>query len=182
MNLILDILGSTIIAGIIMLMLFNANTYQTSTGFASDSELQMQQNAKTLSDILGYDLRKIGYEFEFNPFIEADSERISFYADMDRNGSIDSLTYFVSDASAAISTTNPNDIVLMRVVNTDTIGGPSLGLRKIKFTYFNQFFTATTDFDDIKYVKAELWIESIEPVNDEYLFTYWEMTINPRNL
>jgi hypothetical protein len=182
MNILLDILGSVIIASIVMLGIFNANTYQSKTRFASDSELQMQQNAKTLADIINYDLRKIGYEYEDVPFIEADSERISFYCDIDLNGSIDSVTYFVSDTSEAKGTHNPNDRILIRVVNTDTLKGPSLGLRKVKFSYLNKFYVPSTVLEEIRYVKAEMWIESIEEVGDKYLFTYWEMTINPRNL
>lgn len=182
MNILLDILGSVIIAGIVMLALFNANTYQSKTRFASDSELQMQQNAKTLADMINYDLRKIGYEYENTPFIEADSERISFYSDIDLNGSIDSVTYFVSDTSDANGTLNPHDKILIRVTNTDTLRGPSLGLSKIKFSYFDKSYKPSSSFENICYVKAELWIESIEEVDDNFLFTYWEMTINPRNL
>ena len=182
MNIILDILGSVVIGGILLLMMLNAEVYQSNTRFASDSELQMQQNAKTLADILSYDLRKIGYEYKDNPFIAADSEWISFYADMDRDGSADQVTYFLSDPSYAKSTTNPNDRVLFRVVNNDTIAGPSLGLTKLKFSYLDEFAHQTLDYYKIRYVKAELWIESLEPVNNEYLFTYWELTISPRNL
>jgi hypothetical protein len=182
MNILIDILGSVVIAGILMIAIFNANTYQSQARFTSDSELQLQQNAKTLADIINYDLRKIGYEYENVPFIEADSERISFYTDIDLNGSIDIVTYFLSDTSAAKGTNNPNDRILIRVANTDTLKGPSLGLRKVKFSYLNKFYTPSTTFEEIRYVKAELWIESIEEVDDEYLFTYWEMTINPRNL
>jgi Tfp pilus assembly protein PilW len=182
MNIIIDLLGSIVIAGILLLMMFNAEVYQSSTGFASDSELQMQQNARTLADIVSYDLRKIGYECKTNPFLAADSERVSFYADMDRDGTQDIVTYFVSDTSYARSTKNPNDRVLIRVVNNDSIAGPSLGLTKIKFSYFDDVGTPVTDFNQISFIKAELWIESIEPVNDKYLFTYWELTISPRNL
>ena len=182
MSLILDIVGSVIVAGILLLMMINANIYQTSTRFASDSELQLQQNAKTLSDIVGYDLRKIGYEFDGNPFIEADSEWVSFYADMDRDGSTDKVIYLLSDPYMASATPNPNDRVLLRIVNGDTSAGPSLGLTKIKLSYYDKVGTPTLVSSDIKYVKAELWIESIEPVNDKFLFTYWELTISPRNL
>lgn len=182
MNILLDILGSVLIAAIVMLTIFNANSYQTKTRFASDSELQMQQNAKTLADILNYDLRKIGYEYEKVPFIETDSERVSFYADIDMDGSIDSVRYFVSDTSEAWGTKNPNDVVLIRITNLDTLRGPSLGLTKIKFSYYDKFYTPTTITENIRYVKVELWVESIEAVDNEYLFTYWEMTINPRNL
>jgi hypothetical protein len=95
---------------------------------------------------------------------------------------MDSVTYVLSEPSEASTTTNPNDRILKRVVNNDTLSGPSLGLTKIKFSYLDQIATPTTVLSDIRYVKAELWVESIEPVGDNYIFTYWEMTINPRNL
>ena len=182
MNIVLDILGSTIIAGLLTLMLLNFNIFQSNTRFASDSELQMQQNAKTIAEIINSDLRKIGFEYNNTAFVEADSEKISFFSDIDRNGSVDVVTYFLGDSSEVTGTTNPKDRILYRVVNADTLKGPSLGLTKAKFSYLDQFYTETTTLPDVKYVKAELWIESNEPVGDEYLFTYWEMTINPRNL
>lgn len=182
MNLLLDLAGSSIIAGIMLLMMLNINMYQSDTRFASDSELQLQQNAKTLSDILSYDLRKIGYEHDDNPFLHADSGKLSYYADMDRDGTPDIVTYTISDPSAASSTTNPNDRVLLRQVNDEISAGPSLGLTKLKFSYFDELGNTTSDFDKIEFVRAEFWVESIEPVNKEYLFTYWELTISPRNL
>lgn len=182
MSILLDIFGSTIIGGLIVLMLMNFNIFQSNTRFASDSELQLQQNAKTLAEIINYDLRKIGYDYSNTAFVEADSERISFYSDIDRNGSIDIVSYFLGDTSEVTGTTNPKDRILYRVVNSDTIKGPSLGLTKAKFSYLDEVYSETATLTDIKYVKAELWVESIEPVGEEYLFTYWEMTINPRNL
>jgi hypothetical protein len=182
MNILLDILASTFIGGIIMLMLFNLNVFQSNTRFASDSELQLHQNAKTLAEILNHDLRKAGYSYDSTSFAHADSERVSFYADIDRDGTTDLISFFLSDTSEASKTTNPKDRILYRVANNDTIRGPSLGLIKAKFSYFDESYTPTTILSDINYVKAELWIESIEQVDSKYLFTYWEMTINPRNL
>jgi len=182
MSILLDIFGSTIIGGLIVLMLMNFNIFQSNTRFASDSELQLQQNAKTLAEIINYDLRKIGYDYSNTAFVQADSERISFYSDIDRNGSSDVVSYFLGYASEVTETTNPKDRILYRVVNSDTTKGPSLGLTKTKFSYLDEVYSETTTLTDIKYVRAELWIESIEPVGEEYLFTYWEMTINPRNL
>ncbi len=182
MSILLDIFASTIIGGLIMLMLINFNIFQSNTRFASDSELQLQQNAKTLAEIINHDLRKIGYSYSNTSFIEADSEKISFFSDIDRNGSMDIVSYFLGDSSEVTGTTNPKDRILYRVVNSDTIKGPSLGLTKAKFSYLDEVYTETTTLTDIKYVRAELWVESIEPVSEEYLFTYWEMTINPRNL
>lgn len=182
MSIMLDIMGSTIIAGLMVIMLMKFNIYQSTTRFASDSELQMQQNAKTLAEIMDYDLRKIGYDYDSTSFVQADSERVSFFSDIDRNGSTDVVTYFLGDTSEVTETTNPQDRILYRVVNSDTIKGPSLGLTKAKFSYLDKVYTETAILSDIRYVKVEFWVESIEPVDDEYLFTYWEMTINPRNL
>ena len=182
MNILLDLMGSTIIGGLIVLMLLNFSIFQTNTSFSSDSELQLQQNAKTLAEILNHDFRKIGYGYDNTAFFEADSERISFYSDIDRNGSVDKVTYMLGDTLESSSTTNPNDRVLYRIVNSDTIKGPTLGLVKAKFSYYTGNGSETTVLSSIQYVKAELWIETNEPVNGEYPFTYWEMTINPRNL
>jgi len=182
MSILLDLFGSIIIGGLIVLMLVNFNMFQSKTRISSDSELQLQQNAKTLAEILNYDFRKIGYRYDNVAFTEIDSEKISFYSDIDRNGSIDLVTYMLGDTSEVSMTTNPRDRILYRIVNNDTLKGPSLGLTKAKFSYLDESSAETTVLSDIKYVKAELWIESIEQIHGEYLFTYWEMTINPRNL
>ena len=182
MSIMLDIMGSVIIAGLMVIMLMKFNIYQSTTKFASDSELQMQQNAKTLAEIINHDLRKIGYDYDSTSIVQADSERVSFFSDIDRDGSTDVVSYSLSDTSEASTTTNPHDRVLYRVVNSDTLKGPSLGLTKAKFSYLDEVYTETSTLSDIKYVRGELWVESIEPVGEEYIFTYWEMTINPRNL
>ena len=182
MNVILDLMGSTIIGGLIISMMINFNVFQSNASFSSDSELQLQQNAKTLAEILNYDLRKVGYGCSSAAIVVADSEKFSFYSDIDKNGTVDQITYTISDTSNASTTTNPEDVILYRIVNNDTSKGPSLGLTKLKFSYLDGLGSETTTFSDIKYIHAEMWIKSIEPVQGEYIFTYWEMTINPRNL
>ena len=76
----LDIMGSVIIAGLMVIMLMKFNIYQSTTKFASDSELQMQQNAKTLAEIIDHDFRKIGYDYDSTSIVQADSERVSFFS------------------------------------------------------------------------------------------------------
>jgi hypothetical protein len=188
MNVLIDILGSSFIGGMVFLLIFKLNMYSTNQRFSSDSELQLQQNAKTQAEILNYDLRKIGYGCDSTAIAVAQEDKITFYADMDRNGTVDVVTYFV-DKRPTPGTSNPDDIVLCRVVNSDTLSGPSLGLVKLKFSYLDSRGVATNLLWNIKYVKVELWVETIEPVESlftkpehPYPFTYWEMTISPRNI
>lgn len=194
MQSILDIMGSTFIGGMILLMIIKLNLYSTSVSYNSDNELKLQQNAKTIAEILNYDLRKIGYNHPGTDFLVADSNRIKFYADINApgtagHGTVDIVEYFIKDSTSASGTSNPKDITLVRVVNgNDSISGPSLGLVKLLFSYYNGSGVKTTNLDSIKYVKVEFWVEPTEKIpnlltgTSDSTFTYWEMTINPRNI
>ncbi|MBK6914089.1 MAG: hypothetical protein IPH11_10735 [Ignavibacteriales bacterium] len=74
MTTILDILGSVVIGGIILFLMINFSVFQSSTSSSSDANLQIQQNAKTLAEMLSYDQRKIGYNYSANPLITAESK------------------------------------------------------------------------------------------------------------
>src|SRR5690606_33871831 len=182
MNIILDLLGASLIGGTVMYLIMNLNIYTTNTKYVSDSELHLQQNAKTLAELLNHDLRKIGYKPSGNAIISAEPKSIAFYSDIDSNGVVDVVKYMLSDSTDVSSTGNPSDKVLWRIINGDSSKGPSLGITDLQFTYRNSSGAETTALDSIKFIKAEFWVESPELVDDDYLFTYWEMTINPRNL
>ena len=195
MNMILDIMGSSLIASILFLLILKLNLYADNAKFYSDNDLKLQQNAKTLAEIVNYDFRKIGYNYEGTSIIAAQPKYIKFYADMNEPGTpgygtVDVIEYFLGDSTEVVATPNPRDKILYRVENyADTIGGPSLGLIDIRFSYLNSSGLATTILDSIKYVKAELWVEPYELSTDFFtgqtdttLFTYWELTINPRNI
>jgi hypothetical protein len=194
MNVLIDLIGSSFIGAILLLLILKLNLYSQNASYSSDTELKMQQNAKTLAEIINYDLRKVGYNYKNTAILIADSNKIKFYADMNEPGTagygiVDVVEYFLSSPSNAASTTNPNDVVLTRTMNGgDTLSGPSLGLVKLAFSYFDKKLTKTTIKDSIAYIKTEFWVESLEPIEVNfgaqtgYPFTYWEMTINPRNI
>jgi len=195
MNILLDLMGSSLIAGILFLMIFKLNLYSSNANYYSDNELRLQQNAKTLAEVINHDLRKIGYKYNGTAILTAQPTRIQFYADMDAPGTfghgvMDLVEYYLGDSTEATGTANQRDKVLYRIINnTDTIGGPTLGLVDLKFSYLDAKGIATAFLDSIKYVKAEFWVEPYEFVSDNITgqpdstqFTYWELTINPRNL
>jgi hypothetical protein len=182
MNILLDILGASLIGGLVLLLVVNLNAYSTVVKFSSDADLRLQQNAKTIAEIIDDDLRKIGFKYSGTAITQADSNRISFYGDINNDGTIDQVTYYLGNKEDASYTPNPNDRVYYRIVNNDTIGGPTLGLTDLRFSYMNSKEQITANPDSIRYVKAEIWVETIQPVDGKYPFTYWEMTINPRNI
>jgi hypothetical protein len=195
MNILLDILGSSIIGGMILLMVLKLNIFASNANYYSDNELKLQQNVKTLAEILNYDLRKIGYKRDTTSMITAQPQRIKFYAELDAPGTggygtIDMVEYFLGDSTETTGTSNLRDKILYRVVNnTDTIGGSSLGLVDLQFSYMNAQGNTTSILDSIKYIKAEFWVEPQDAITnyvtgqaDTTVFTYWELTIYPRNI
>ena len=187
MNILIDLLGASVIGAVVILVMMNLNIYSSNVKFSSDSELRLQQNAKTLADIISYDLRKIGFRKSGTAIITAQPRNISFYADIDSNGVVDVVTYQLSDSLAVLNTTNPKDKILYRIVNNDTSKGPSLGLVDMNIEYLNSKGKTTASLDSIKYITAELFVESPDMVKDskginKYIATYWELTINPRGI
>ena len=193
MNLLFDLLGSSFIGGMILLMVLQMNLFISNARYSSDRELRMQQNTKTLADIINHDFRKIGYEHSGTSILIAEKEKIKFVGDLERPGetgygTVDTVEYYV-DSSYSSATSNPRDIVLVRVLNNkDIIKGSSLGLVKLNFVYLDSLNIATTDLSKIKFIQTELWVEPQENVNNfvtgqkDSTFTYWEFKIHPRNI
>jgi len=75
---LIDILGSSFVGGLLLLLLLKLNLFANSSGVTSDNELKLLQNAKTLAEIINYDFRKIGYEYDSTAIAIADSNHIKF--------------------------------------------------------------------------------------------------------
>lgn len=191
MNSILDIIGSTFIAGMVLFLMINLNLFSSQISYSSDAELTMQQNAKTLAEIMNYDFRKIGYNFDGTAILIAEEKRIKFVAGLAVTnpagvGTVDTVEYFVEDS---VGTSNPDEIVLTRVLNNkNPMAGPSLGLVKLQFSYEDSTGNLTTDLAKIKYIHTELWVKPVNRANNfitgnkDSVFTYWEFKIYPRNI
>lgn len=191
MSAIIDIVGSSFIAGMVLFLIINLNLFTSQVSISSDNELTMQQNAKTLAEILNYDFRKIGYNYDGTAILVAEEKRIKFVAGLALAsptgvGTVDTVEYFVKDS---LGTSNTDEISLVRVLNNkNPIAGPSLGLVKLKFSYEDSTGTITTDLAKIKYIHTELWIKPVNRANNfvtgnkDSVFTYWEFKIYPRNI
>ncbi len=194
MNTIMDILGSTIIGGMLLLLVLKLNLFMSESSYSSDTELRLQQNTKTLAEIMNSDFRKVGYKVDTTPILTAQKDRFKFVGDLEPpgqigHGTIDTVEYFLEDSTFSSGTTNLHDIILVRVLNnTDTTDGPSLGLVKLQFSYLDSISTPTTNLPDIRYIKTEMWVQPTEARNNfitgiaDSTFTYWEFTIYPRNI
>ena len=154
---LLDIIGSTIIGGILLLTLFRMNDTATKNTYNFSGELTLQENLVATVEVLEYDFRKIGYcedplalpKPEQNAIRYADESEIKFLTDLmigpdydEGDGVIDTITYFLGDASELSGTPNPNDRMLYRVIN-GVPTGVNLGVTYFKIRYFRDSSTAS---------------------------------------
>ena len=147
---LLDILGSTIIGGLLLIILMRMNDSSVENNYFYSGEKIVQQNLVEVVKLLEYDLRKIGYcnNWQLMPMpsmaiIQADSNRITFLTDIPTlsdpygNGVLDTMHYYLGPASELAATPNPYDRLLYRVVDSQAPVGANLGITQFKLTYFS---------------------------------------------
>jgi hypothetical protein len=147
---LLDIIGSTIIGGLLLMILLRMNDSAIENNYNFSGEKIVQQNLVDLVKLAEYDFRKIGYCADYTKIpdptksiIHADSNSITFLTDIITSpgtygdGIVDTIKYFISDKSLLSATPNPNDRLLYRRVNSEALRGSNLGVTQFKLTFFD---------------------------------------------
>jgi hypothetical protein len=189
MSIILDIIGSIIIAGYVLLMGMQLNETILGNATATMTNLNVQESMGELVRNLEYDFRKIGYHV-VDPkmcIAIADTSHIKFYADMDRNGTIDSVEWWAGEPLTFLP--NPAVRVLYRKFNGDDAGGAGgLGVTQFHLRYFNvsgQEIPPLSSwlYSQIWIIEISLRVESpyqvqatVNVENSEYMAAYWRQT------
>ena len=196
---IIDLAGSFIIGGLIMLILFRMNSSAVENVYNNGGELSLQQNLSVTASVLENDFRKIGYCVDWKKIPDpsksillADSTRIKFLTDLDLNGSgadgnVDSLYYYLGPASELSQTANPRDRFLYRVVNNESPKGINLGVTQFKLIYFDALGD-TIDFpitvpSEVYTIEINLTVENVAGYNEKYSSAFWrQIRLVARNL
>jgi len=200
---ILDILGSTLVGGMLLMILFRVNDATVENNYMYGGELVVQQNLVAVVELLEFDFRKIGYcedwEKLSNPLlyiISADSNRIKFRTDVDSDGIVDSLTYYTGTTSELSMTPNPRDKFLYRVENNETPKGSNLGITQFHMVYYdalgNKLSYPVTSPDLIQMIEINIRVEDVygydtanenKEDRDMYASAFWkQIRLAARNL
>lgn len=150
---LIDILGSTLIGGLILLILFRMNDSSVENHYLNSGEMIVQSNLLAVIELLEHDFRKIGYCENYdkipNPaiaIIEATDTSIAFLTDVSQSqsvqtgdGNVDVLKYWIGSPldSEVMGTPNPKDRILYRQVNSDTPFSANLGVTQFSLKYFD---------------------------------------------
>ena len=149
---LIDIIDSTLIGGVILIILLRMNDSAVENHYINSGELIVQTNLISVVELLEYDLRKIGYckNWEISPvpgeaLLAATDTSITFLTDVPTtsnqfgDGNIDTLKYWVGSPYEAevINTPNPKDRILYRQVNGKPPLYSNMGVTQLKIVYFD---------------------------------------------
>jgi hypothetical protein len=145
---IFDIITSTVIGGMLLLMALRLNAQAVETNAIYQNNLNLQQGLVALVDIVENDFRKIGYCQDFTKIsppniaiVYADSASIRFLTDIPSSptdfgdGIVDTLYYYTGSTGG-----NPHNLKekpLYRVINGNTATGWNLGVTRFALRYYD---------------------------------------------
>ncbi len=197
---LLDILGSTMIGGMLLLILLRLNDSAVANSFQYNGELIIQKNLVEVVKLLEFDLRKIGYCTDWTALpdpsksiLAVDTNSITYLTDLpsianpNGDGIVDTLRYYLGPASELTGTPNPNDRMLYRQVNSESPLGANLGVTKFDFKFYDTFgneipFPITVP-GEIQSMQIDLAIEDISAYDNEYRRVFWrQIRLAARNL
>lgn len=175
---ILDIIGSAITGGLLLLTLLNFNAQNMENKQLYRDEIIAQRNMVEVVTVLEEDLRRIGYcQIRSNmasPVITvAAAESIKFKTDLptgalnEGDGVVDSVTYALGPL--ILSTINAKDRMLYRRENNGQYGGSSMGVTFFEFRYmrFNGDTlsrpVASSKLKEITSIEVRIRVENVNP-------------------
>ncbi|MGE5809865.1 MAG: hypothetical protein ACM339_00060 [Ignavibacteria bacterium] len=198
---VIDILGSMVVGGMLMLILWQMNDSATKNLYNYGGELVLQQNLAVTSQVLEYDFRKIGFCENWakivdpsNSILLADSDKIKFLTDVhpdgDPDGNIDTLFYRLGPVTELSSTPNPRDRYLYRLISSEEPKKINLGVTKFHLIYYDALgdtipfpISYPVDTKTINSVEINLTVEDVSAYNNEYSSAIWrQIRLISRNL
>jgi hypothetical protein len=182
----LDILGASVLIGMLMVTILNVNVNMSLETYKSASEFHTQTELIQLARIMEFDLYKIGYAVTKPAVVIADTGRLKFRANLSNApGNRDSVEYLLG--TPVTTSANPRDKHLLRVENVTEVS-ISYSVTRFRLSYYDVDDSVMTTpitgarLDSIRSIRIMLSLESPQPYDSSYAGAHYEKLIFPRNL
>ncbi|PID58422.1 MAG: hypothetical protein CR986_07915 [Ignavibacteriae bacterium] len=182
---LLQIVGSTIIGGLLLLGLFRYNGIMIEKKHSYDTQNIVQKNINEINNLLYLDFSKIGYCLNKNealkifedPIIEATDSTFAFKTDVPidvanpfGDGTPDIVKYYLGGSLSG--TVNPRDKALFRKVNSDAPLELNYGITRLKFNYYDRSgnkLSSPITISSIAVIEYDVTVEDIYGYNYNYI-------------
>jgi hypothetical protein len=178
----LTLLGSIVIGGLMLVNFMNYQADLSEHTYSHNLDLVLQETAIEVVEMVERDLWKIGRGVRQPVFAIYDNNAISFYADLENDGVVDTVRYYVSNTSAATRTVNPNDRILYRVVNGVNEFEWAVGVTAFQIKFYDENNDTTSTLFKVRALDVSMSFESTIPYDDQYASYSWRQRITPPNL
>ncbi len=190
MSIMIDLIGSSMIAALVILIGVTLNSNVLGNTQASQANLNVQEAMVDIVRTLEYDFRKMGYgvpETEL-AIVDTGATYIKFKADIDSlgfpvpDGIVDIIEWNLGPPMTWMP--NPNVRTLYRRINGGPWTGASLGVVNFKLRYLNQSGGPPVSIGAIAIIETTLEIQSPYKVQDQvitdqysgYADAFWRQT------
>ncbi len=153
-----------------------------------EEQLDLIQAVKVMDE----DFHKMGYGKTAPNFVvgKVDSNQVQFFSDVDNNGIVDSVSYYLSDVSDLATTANPNDKILYRRLNNDPPTNVVPGVVDFELSYVDTAGAVMTDaalattsgLNLVRAVRVKMKLESPFRMDNTYAGTSWQISYAPVNI
>jgi hypothetical protein len=178
----LTLLGSIVIGGLMLVNFMNYQADLSEHTYSQTLDLVVQETAIEVVEMVERDMCKIGKGVSQPALSIYDKNAISFYADVDDDGVVDMVRYYVSSTSAATATPNPNDRILYRVVNGVNEYEWAAGVTSFQIKFYDVNNDTTTNVFKVRALEVSMSFQSTIPYDNTYASYSWRERITPPNL
>ncbi len=179
----IEMAGSFLIGGMLLLSILALNASIMETATMNSLGTNAQENVTVIVSILDYDFRKMGYRVasDTTAIRNMTSTTITFLGDVDDNGSVDTVNYYLGPTSEPTGTDNPNDRYLYRNIN-GTAFDVALGMTTWNLSYYGADGTVTATPASVRSIRVTFTVQSMVPFDTTYGEARWEGRFSPKNL
>lgn len=187
MGIFFDIIGALIIRGTMVVIIVSLTLSLHGTLNERTVQARLKQNLAMTTDIVKTDFAMIGFRVTSgNPMLLASATDLRFCADVDDNGAMDTVYYYLGPVSELASTENPNDRIFYRRVNQQTMREVGRGITSLAIVMRDSLARVTASYAAVRSVQIQLIAQAGTPVERGYVKRYptssWELHFYPPNL
>jgi hypothetical protein len=192
-SVLIDILGSTIIGGILLISMLHLNENSVKNDKFWGNDRILQRDLSSVATLMENDFRKMGYCY--NTILDdtlqliyvADTSDVEFRGDLNSDGVLDVVHYYVGPTSELSGTPNPRDRILYRKINNEPPLMISNNVVSMQLVYLDVFDDTLSqpiaDTREIESMQIGIRVEDAAAFNNEYTTAYWQqIRLISRNL